>query len=349
MDNYRNALTVWYKHNKRDLPWREARDSYRIWISEIILQQTRVQQGISYYHNFLKAFPDIKSLAEAHEEEVLNVWQGLGYYSRARNMHQAAKSIMELHKGSFPADYNSIRQLKGIGDYTAAAIASISLNLPYAVVDGNVYRVLSRLFGISTPIDSGRGKKEFYDLALTLLDREHPGESNQALMEFGALQCVPGQPDCHECPLSIHCIAFAEKTVRLLPLKSKQVVQKERFFFYLFLQNGENIFLEKRSDKDIWRNMYQLPLIETFHPSPVDQVIGSTAWKELIGPHIPVVESVSPEKIHLLTHQKLHIRFISVRLEGQFTHNRLLPADRKNLSEYPVPKPVETFLKEELL
>jgi A/G-specific adenine glycosylase len=349
LDKYRNALTVWYKHNKRELPWRECRDPYNIWVSEIILQQTRVQQGMSYYFSFLKMFPDIKSLAEAHEEDVLKVWQGLGYYSRASNMHHAAKTIMTEHQGRFPEDYHSIRQLKGIGDYTAAAISSIAFNLPYAVVDGNVFRVLSRLFGVSTPIDTTKGKIEFHKLAFAMLDKEQPGESNQTVMEFGALQCVPGQPNCIECPLLINCQAHACQTVTSLPVKSKQIAQKERFLNYIFLQNGENIFLEKRGESDIWRNMYQFPLIETQYHSSVEEVIGSPEWKEIFSHHTLVIESVFPEKIHLLTHQRLCIRFISVSLEGQFQHERLLRVDRSNVSRYPVPKPLETFLNESKL
>ena len=202
LDEYRKALTVWYNHSKRELPWRESHDPYKIWVSEVILQQTRVNQGMDYYHNFLKSFPNVAELAEANEEEVLKVWQGLGYYSRARNMHHAAKTILSLHGGKFPEDYASIRNLKGIGDYTAAAIASISFNLPYAVVDGNVFRVLSRLFGIFTSIDTSAGKKEFHSLAQMMLDTAQPGQFNQALMELGAIQCIPDRPDCENCPLS---------------------------------------------------------------------------------------------------------------------------------------------------
>ncbi len=346
MEEYRKALTVWYNHSKRELPWREDRDPYKIWVSEVILQQTRVQQGLDYYANFLRSFPNIKSLAQAPEEEVLKVWQGLGYYSRARNMHHAAKTILSGYGGKFPNDYGSIRNLKGIGDYTAAAIASMAFDLPYAVVDGNVFRVLSRLFGITTPIDTVAGKKEFYTLAQTLLDTAHPGEFNQALMEFGAIQCLPSQPLCADCPLSVKCYALANKSIGSFPVKSKQVKQKERYLNYLYLHQGEKLFLEKRGDKDIWRNMYHFPLIETKTPASPEEVIGSDAWKALFNNQTSAIEAVFPERIHLLTHQRLHIRFFSVHLDPSEIPGHLFAIDREDIARYPVPKPIENFLKE---
>ncbi len=344
MDEYRKALTVWYNHSKRELPWRESLDPYKIWVSEVILQQTRVQQGKDYYHNFLQLFPDVKSLAEAEEEKVLKVWQGLGYYSRARNMHHAAKTIMSEHGGIFPDDYNSIKKLKGIGDYSAAAISSIAFNLPYAVVDGNVFRVLSRLFGIKTPIDSTAGKKEFYALARMMLDTVHPGEFNQALMEFGALHCLPDQPLCNTCPLAMKCCAYAGQSVSQFPVKSKQVKQKERYLNFLYLHQGAKIFLEKRGDKDIWRNMYQFPLIETALPSTAGEIINSEGWKALLGNLNFTIESVFPEKVHLLTHQRLNIRFFAVRLEEGNLPDHFIMIEQADITRYPVPKPVENFL-----
>ncbi len=346
MEEYRKALTVWYNHNKRDLPWRNSKDPYKIWVSEIILQQTRVQQGMNYYFSFLERFPDIRSLAEAPEEDVLKVWQGLGYYSRARNMQHAAKTIINEHNGKFPNDYHSIRKLKGVGDYTAAAIASLSFNLPFAVVDGNVYRVLSRLFGISTPIDSSKGKKEFYELAQSLLDLKNPGEFNQAVMEFGAIRCLPAHPTCNDCPLSINCNAYLNKSVAAFPVKSKQVIQKERYLNFLYLYDSDNLFFEKRNDKDIWRNMYQFPLIETKHPTTAEELITGTGWADIFRNLSPTIESVFPEKIHLLTHQRLHIRFITLSLDGLAVPDRLIRVSRADIARYPVPKPVETFLME---
>ena len=346
MEEYRKALTVWYNHTKRELPWRESRDPYKIWVSEVILQQTRVQQGMDYYHNFLRLFPDIKSLAMAPEEDILKVWQGLGYYSRARNMHHAAKIILSTYDGKFPNDYESIRNLKGIGDYTAAAIASIAFDLPYAVVDGNVFRVLARLFGITTPIDTVSGKKEFYNLAQLMLDTDRPGEFNQALMEFGAIQCLPGQPLCTDCPLSGKCHAFANKAIGSFPVKSKQVKQKERYFNYLYIHQAEKLFLVKRGEKDIWRNMYQFPLVETTTSASSEEVISSDAWRVILANLAFTIETVFPERIHLLTHQKLHIRFFSIHLNEMEIPGHLIAVERENIARYPVPKPIEIFLME---
>ena len=346
MQEYRKVLTVWYNHTKRELPWRESSDPYKIWVSEVILQQTRVQQGLDYYHKFLQIFPDVKSLAQAAEDEVLKVWQGLGYYSRARNMHQAAKTILSEHNGIFPDDYHSIRNLKGIGDYTAAAIASISFGLPYAVVDGNVFRVLSRLFGISTPIDSSAGKKEFYNLAQMMLDTNRPGEFNQSLMELGAIQCLPTQPLCLTCPLSLKCHAYINRSVASFPAKSKQVKQKDRYLNYLYIYHSKKLFLEKREDKDIWKNMYQFPLIETALTSSPEEVISSIAWREIFKDLIFTIETVFPERLHLLTHQRLHIRFISIRLDGAIMPDSLIAVEPDEIARYPVPKPVENFLSE---
>ncbi|MFZ4583041.1 MAG: A/G-specific adenine glycosylase, partial [Paludibacter sp.] len=234
-ENTSKTLINWYEHNKRELPWRDISDPYRIWISEIILQQTRVNQGISYYLRFVDRFPDVKALATAHEDEVLKYWQGLGYYSRARNLHKTAQIIVEKHNGNFPNSYTEIVQLKGIGAYTAAAICSFAYNQPYGVVDGNVYRVLSRLFAIQTPIDSSQAKNEFSDLATNLLNNSNPGIHNQAIMEFGALQCVPVQPECNTCPFQKTCKAYELDLVDKLPIKASKTKVRERFFNYFFI------------------------------------------------------------------------------------------------------------------
>jgi len=344
MDVFRKALTVWYNHSKRELPWRESKDPYCIWVSEVILQQTRVQQGVDYYFNFLHRFPDVETLALASEEEVLKVWQGLGYYSRARNMHHAAQNIMSLHKGMFPTDYPSIKKLSGIGDYTAAAISSIAFNLPYAVVDGNVFRVLSRLFGISTPIDSTIGKKEFTALAQELLDIDHPGEFNQAIMEFGAIQCLPSQPLCTTCPLALQCHAYVHQTVSSFPVKSKKVLQKERYFTYFFLHHNDRIILEKRTEKDIWRNMYQFPMIETNQPASPEALFSSSYWHDHCSHLNCSLETVYPEKLHLLTHQRLHIQFIAMRLLTNEIPDRWISVELNESDKYAVPKPIESFL-----
>lgn len=345
MEGYRKALTSWYNHSKRDLPWRETRDPYPVWVSEVILQQTRVKQGMDYYFNFLRNFPNLASLANATEEEVLKCWQGLGYYSRARNMHQAAKTIQSIHHGHFPKDYPAIRKLKGIGDYTAAAIASICYGLPYATVDGNVYRVLSRLFGIDTPIDSSVGKEEFRVVAQLLLDTKNPGEFNQALMEFGALQCLPSQPACITCPLADRCQAYLQNNVAQYPVKSKRVMQRERFFNYLYVFDDQGYYLEKREGRDIWKNMYQLPLLETATAVRTEDLIMADALKTILGNARFTIESSDQEVLHLLTHQRLRIRFTSIRLSEGPIPAHWIKVTRDGYLDYPMPKPIEQYLK----
>ncbi|MEI7421361.1 MAG: A/G-specific adenine glycosylase [Prolixibacteraceae bacterium] len=344
MDEYRKVLTAWYNANKRELPWRGTADPYKIWVSEVILQQTRVQQGMEYYHNFLLAFPDVKSLAGAPEEEVLKVWQGLGYYSRARNMHHAARTILNNYGGTFPMDYASIRNLKGIGDYTAAAIASIAFNLPYAVVDGNVFRVLSRLFGLSTPIDSPSGKKEFYALAQEMLDTSRPGDFNQALMEFGAIQCIPGQPDCESCPLSPQCYACLNQDISSFPVKTNRVKQRERHLNYLCINWNDKLLLEKRGERDIWRNLYQFPLIETTLAKSPEEVINSAEWRVIVGNRRITLNSVSEVRTHILTHQRLMIRYFLLTMNGEELPDGTIAVSKSEIEKFAVPKPVEQFL-----
>src|SRR6185295_17174001 len=234
-----------------------------IWLSEIILQQTRVEQGLPYFEKFSEAFPTIKHFAFAHEDKILKMWQGLGYYSRARNMHFTAREIVKNFDSKFPVEFSELKKLKGVGDYTAAAIASFAFNKPHPVVDGNVYRFLSRYFGIKTAIDSLKGKKIFLELAEELLDKKNPGLHNQAIMEFGAIQCKPVNPDCFSCHLKMDCYAFKNKRVNQFPVKSKTQKVRERFFYYLFIRWKNKIFLHKRTGKDIWKNLYEFPLIET--------------------------------------------------------------------------------------
>ena len=259
MTNFTQTLLKWYKINKRDLPFRDTHDAYRIWLSEIIFQQTRISQGLAYYEKFIKRFPTPLALAKAKEDEVLKLWQGLGYYSRARNLHAAAKSM----KGKFPTTYDGVRALKGVGDYTAAAICSMAYNMPYAVVDGNVYRVLSRVFGVQTPIDTTEGKKEFTALSQKLLDKEFPGDFNQAIMDFGAMVCTPQTPRCKACPLAQKCVARRENCVDKLPVKAQKTKVSERFFHYIYVEQGGYTWLHKRGAGDIWQNLYELPLVET--------------------------------------------------------------------------------------
>ena len=268
MENFSRKLIDWYRENGRDLPWRRTKNPYLIWISEIILQQTRVVQGYDYYQRFVARFPDVFALAAADEDEVMKYWQGLGYYSRARNLHAAARRMAEA--GGFPVTYTGVRALKGVGEYTAAAICSFAYGMPYAVVDGNVYRVLSRWLGIDTPIDSAEGKKLFVRVADELLDRERPGLYNQAIMDFGALQCTPVAPDCLFCPLNDSCVARLKGIAGSLPVKQHKNKVTNRYFNYIYVRMGAYTFIHKRSGNDIWKNLYEPPLIETYLILPVN-------------------------------------------------------------------------------
>lgn len=272
MKNFASLLLKWYSVNKRILPWRDIKDPYKIWISEIILQQTRVAQGYEYFVRFIKRFPNVKTLAAASEDDVLKLWQGLGYYSRARNLHAAARTMKDI----FPRTYEEVRALKGVGDYTAAAICSFAYNMPYAVVDGNVYRVLARVFGIDTPIDTPIGKKEFSTLAQKLLDPRNPGDYNQAIMDFGATCCTPQTPQCSTCPMKKFCVAYKKRLQETLPVKTTKNKISIRYFHYIYVEQGKYTWLHKRGAGDVWQNLYEPPLVETptekFTPSKHAQV-----------------------------------------------------------------------------
>jgi A/G-specific adenine glycosylase len=344
MPYFHKILTLWYQQNKRDLPWRANNEPFLVWVSEIILQQTRIDQGTAYYLRFMSRFPNIESLANSSEEEVLKMWQGLGYYSRARNMHHAARQIMTDFNGKFPNSYHIIRTLKGIGDYTAAAIASISFGSENAVIDGNVYRVLSRIFGIATPIDTTIGKKEFSILAHSLLDKQNPGIFNEALMEFGALQCVPRNPLCIQCPFQDRCVALKNNQIDQFPVKSKQPKQKNRYFNYLFINYEGNFYLEKRSKRDIWHNLYQFPLIETMEQVSETEIISSQEFQNLFNGLKVTIESVTPESIHLLTHQRLHIRFFQITLSQPIINSPWIMTNKSDVFRFPIPKPIDNYL-----
>ena len=315
--NFTTILSKWYEKNKRDLPWRRTDDPYRIWVSEIILQQTRIEQGRDYYLRFLKKFPDLHVLAEATEEEVLKLWQGLGYYSRARNMHAAAREIMSLHRGIFPKTYDGIRKLKGIGDYTAAAISSIAFGIPSPVVDGNVLRLFSRFFGIREPIDTQKGKNAVLEKAKQLISHEHPGDFNQAIMEFGALQCRL-IPDCKICPLKSGCVAFKENRISEYPVKSKKQGQRTRYFHYFFITTGKgqkrSVFVKKRTGNDIWKNLFDFPLIETKIATTHKKLILSKEWNDLFsGMKIKLIKESKVYR-HILSHQVIMAKFYHLEL-----------------------------------
>ena len=344
MPEFHKILIAWYQQNKRNLPWRSNNDPYFVWVSEIILQQTRVDTGTVYFLRFVKSFPNILALAAADENDVLKLWQGLGYYSRARNMHVAALSIKNEFNGNFPAAYADIRKLKGIGDYTAAAIASISFGLPYAVIDGNVYRVLSRLYGVETAIDTSKGKKEFLELASLLLDRQNPGLYNEALMEFGALQCTPKNPDCLICPFNKQCMALSKNEISKFPVKSKQIKVKERYFNYLYIHEADSFYIEKRSEKDIWHNLYQFPLIETTREIILGELVSNGDFLKMFDSKDVVVGEMGHEIVHLLTHQRLHVKFVEIQLLISKPRLNWIKVNLDQIQEFPVPKIIDNFL-----
>ena len=314
-DPFVHTLLEWYPHNKRDLPWRNTNNPYIIWLSEIILQQTRVAQGLPYFENFLENFPNVEDLANAPEETVMRLWQGLGYYSRARNLHRCAKDIRDIHSGVFPANYQSLLQLKGVGSYTAAAIASFAFDEPVAVVDGNVFRVLARYFGIATDIAGNSGKKEFEALANTLIPKDRPAEFNQAIMEFGALQCVPKNPDCSHCPLKSGCFSFKNDLVDSLPVKIKKLKIKERYFRYAFIICDHEVVVRRRGEGDIWQGLYDFPMEELLGQNGSQDQPG---FLEEIGDFM-TISVPEPKKWykHILTHQRIFANFVSVTVLKQ--------------------------------
>ena len=309
---FSNILIAWYLHNKRSLPWRETKDPYHIWLSEIMLQQTRVAQGLPYYEKFVSAFPTVHNLAEASEDTVLKLWQGLGYYSRARNLHATAEYISNDRDGIFPNTYEELLKLKGVGDYTASAIASICFNLPTAVVDGNVYRVLARFFNIDTPINSSEGVKTFKKLAQELLDPNNPGEFNQAIMEFGARQCAPQNPACTTCVLNDKCLAFQKKKVKELPVKIRKNAVKKRYFNYLvFISDDQKTILQQRVKRGIWQQLFEFPLIETDTLISIAELRKNDHFKELTRTQdvLDINLYNNTPIIHKLSHRHLHTQF----------------------------------------
>lgn len=325
-------IVQWYRQNKRDLPWRNTSDPYKIWLSEIILQQTRVAQGLPYYEKFVEKFPSVFQFAQSEEIEILNTWQGLGYYSRARNMHATAKFIVNELKGEFPTNYDQLIQLKGIGPYTAAAIASFAYNEKKAVVDGNVSRVIARIFGIEEPINETKGSKLIQTFADELIESQTPSEFNQAIMEFGALQCSPKNPNCEICPLIALCEAFAKQKVDFLPVKTKKVKVKIRHFHYLVYLNQNKIILEHRIHKDIWQNLYTFPIIETSTEAQAIEDQYDYRLKIETNPHI-------------LTHQKIHQRFYIMNGTPVIMRPNWIEITLEQLEDYPHPRAIELFLE----
>lgn len=336
-------LITWYKSNKRNLPWRNTKDPYKIWLSEIILQQTQVIQGTNYYLKFVEQYPEVSDLANAPEDEVMRLWQGLGYYSRARNLHTAAKEIVIKHKGKFPNKHNDIKSLKGIGDYTSAAIASFAFNLPYAVVDGNVYRVLSRLFNIHTPINSSTGKKEFQLLADELLNKTKSSLHNNAIMEFGALYCKPKNPNCSECLLKENCLSYTSKTTALLPVKSKTVKIRNRYFHYFILNHNNKVYINKRSQKDIWQNLYEFFLIETDKPTSEITMLKNKTLLKHTGSF--KLNRVTALKKHVLSHQHIYATFYELEIKSILKNPGLIRINRKDLQDFGFPQLINKYLE----
>jgi A/G-specific adenine glycosylase len=343
--NVRSNLLSWYKENQRVLPWRGTSDPYRIWLSEIIMQQTRVAQGTPYYNRFIEKFPSVDMLASAEEQEILKLWQGLGYYSRARNLHHAAKQVVADHGGKFPTEYEDILKLKGIGEYTASAIASIAFNKPHPVVDGNVYRVLSRLYAIDTPVNAPGAAAIFREKAEVLLDRNNPGKFNEAMMELGALVCTPKNPGCTSCPLNKECLAYETGKQEELPLKIDLKAVKTRHFHYLFIKNGINFYLNNRGKGDIWQGLYDLPLIE----KKTDQKLEQGEVEAFLDTPVNSLEKVKT-MVHKLTHQRLEISFYEMDVQNKPAglNGSVVMTDKIKFKEYPLPKPIEIFLNDYL-
>lgn len=333
---FSEKLIEWYRVNKRNLPWRLTKQPYKIWVSEIILQQTRIEQGEKYYYAFLEKYPNISELAKTNDEELLKVWEGLGYYSRALNMLKASRVVLDKFQGIFPSNYDDLIKLPGIGDYTASAISSICNNEVQPVVDGNVFRFLSRMFKIDLPIDKLKTKTYFKKLGFKLIDVVNPGDFNQAMMDYGSMVCRPKKFQCHKCLFSSNCKAFNSNTVMLYPFKEKRIKIKHRFLNYIFIiTNDRKTLIKKRNGNGIWKNLYEFPLIETKKESSVNEIIKELDFKYL--------KFISEKKIkHKLTHQQLNISFFTFKVSN-FDDDL---TDIKALSNYPFPRPINKFISE---
>lgn len=340
MIDFHRLITKWYRLNARQLPWRDTKNPYFIWLSEIILQQTRVDQGMNYYYKFISAYPTVKDLADAVEQDVLNNWQGLGYYSRARNLHASAKMIMNDFRGVFPETYTEVIKLKGVGEYSAAAISSFAYNEPYAVLDGNVFRVLSRVFDIDLAIDSTEGKKYFKKLAQELLPINNSAEYNQAIMEFGAMQCTPKNPNCTDCILQNKCLSFGSKTISERPLKAKKAKVKNRFFNYLIFQNDGFVYIRKRLEKDIWQHLFEFPMIETSEEMVFSELNDLLKIKY----NVQSYKSIKGKK-HVLSHQHIFAEFYFINEVTDFSDEQFLKIKVDDLQDYPLPRLIDRFLE----
>jgi len=345
--NFSRTLNQWYRSNKRDLPWRNTTDPYKVWLSVIILQQTRVDQGMSYYLKFIEHYPTVEGLARASEDQVLKLWQGLGYYSRARNLHSTAKTIAHDYNGIFPNNYKGLLKLKGVGPYTAAAIASFCFGENQAVVDGNVYRVLARIHGEFSPIDTPAGKRRFQQLADEALDPLYPGEHNQAMMEFGATHCTPKSPKCESCPFNKVCIAYRTDQVSLLPQKSKKQKVKDVFFNYLVFAESDHLWLRKRNENGIWKNLHDFPLIESDSRKESDWLARESTEKYGSVKRVQEPIPVEKEYTHVLSHRKIHARFYLVNAgpENNAEEN-LIRVHKSKIGDFAIPRLIENFFED---
>jgi len=344
-------LISWYEIHKRELPWRDTSDPYKIWVSEIILQQTRIDQGRNYFLRFVKFFPDVFSLANASRDKVMKLWQGLGYYSRANNMHETAKRLVKEYKGEFPETATGLMELKGIGPYTAAAVASIAFNKPSAVVDGNVVRLLSRMFGIEKAYDKPEGKQAIHKKANELIDQNAPGTYNQAIMDFGALVCIPKNPHCHKCPLKEKCFAFQRAKVDSLPVASKPVRKKNRYLNYLLMilktSKDDYTFMKLRTEKDIWKNLHDFPLLETKRPASFKALVQNGLAADILGKNsYEYIESHGPMK-HQLTHRTLYASFhvLHIRQTNQYLDTHFKKVKISAIDQLALPRLIDRFVE----
>lgn len=343
-NQFRKNLIHWYFDHKRDLPWRNTTDPYKIWLSEIILQQTRVKQGLSYYLKFEKNYPNIATLADTQEDKLMKDWEGLGYYSRARNLHAAAKYISKDLNGVFPKSYEEILKLNGVGEYTAAAISSFAFNESHAVVDGNVFRFLSRLHGIDTAINSGEGKKLFSNLAQDLLDKKDPATYNQAIMEFGALLCTPKNPSCGDCPFQGSCEAFRTNRINDLPVKIKKNYNTHRFLHFFYLEKENEIALERREEKDIWAKLYQFPLVESSELLSFPALFERPEAQMILdGLNLCLIETADL-KPHKLSHQTINARIFRLKVTPNNVSENLRWYSLLEINQLGFPRPLRIFL-----
>ncbi len=345
---FAEKIIDWYKENKRELPWRETKNPYQIWLLEIILQQTRIEQGIEYFYKFIEKYPSVYELAKASEDEVLILWQGLGYYTRARNLLSTAKTIAYKYNSSFPSTKKELLSLKGIGDYTASAIASFAFNKPEVVMDGNIMRFVARYMGIKEEVNTAKGKKILGSILEELIDRQNPGLFNQAVMEFGAIYCKPGIPNCESCIFRSECRAFEMNEVKDIPKKRKKIKQRKRYFYFLIVKGQDNktILLQKRLENDIWKNLYQFPLIEANKKTGIDELAKTSIWENIVGTKDYRIEKISSQFAHQLTHQKILATFVHIKIKGDLEKNGCcFPIMTQKLDNYALPRLINRYLE----